>query len=206
MRTFALIIVCLGTLLFLNSCADPFNFNRDVELDELADEYGGLYVFDKKLGEEMIQREKERKEFRANSKDYYEVDKKIPQLLSNGCEYFTFFNDRKASFRFNSVEDIEFYENKLKEFMGNEVYKRTAPYLEMTSYYQCKDKKYPLTFGIDIFYDVTINGFHTDREGLHLSMNRRIYAGTKPKYIYYLINGKFVKSDEKAVSELYHVN
>ncbi|WP_072223092.1 hypothetical protein [Campylobacter coli] len=83
-----MIILSLFSLVFLSACA--FKEKKASEIETLASNYGGIYIFDKKIREEILEREKKRKEYnqwinnisasdeelRANIKKYDE--EKIP--------------------------------------------------------------------------------------------------------------------------------
>ena len=200
----SLLILTLLSLIVLSACSFGMSASNK-ELDKLADEYDGIYVFDKKLREEIIQREKERDKFMDDwfkthklftKDDLVELNNKFPQVLSNGCKYFL------EGFNFDDVPEYAYYENKIKEYMGEENYYTLRPYLGITSYYECGEKKYPLTFSAMIDYPVKKYGlFGDEAAGFRLSQWVYKKAGSKNRhrYFYYLINGKFMKSDEKAI-------
>lgn len=68
----------------------------------------------------------------------------------------------------------------------------------MSSYYKCKDKKFPLTIHTMISYIVTSYGLFGDKGIVfHLSWEHSVEAGTKPyANTFYLINGKLIEYNE----------
>ncbi|HEB7554386.1 TPA: hypothetical protein RZH69_001362, partial [Campylobacter coli] len=78
------IIFTLFTLIFLSACA--FKEKKASEIETLASNYGGIYIFDKKIREEIL--ENERKKGEAMKKmslgdDFWDqlkvIEKKFPQ-------------------------------------------------------------------------------------------------------------------------------
>lgn len=63
MKYFVLIFISLVILLPFTSCGLIQTSSADKETARIAKEYGGIYVFDKKLRDETMQREKEREEY-----------------------------------------------------------------------------------------------------------------------------------------------
>ena len=68
MKIFLLTLVSLITLIIFASCGLVYTTKGAPtrEQKELVKKYGGLYVFDRKLRDEIMQREKERKEYSQN--------------------------------------------------------------------------------------------------------------------------------------------
>lgn len=194
----SLLILTLLSLIVLSACSFGMSASNK-ELDKLNNEYGGVYIFDKKLREEIIQREKERDKFMDDwfkthklftKDDLVELNNKFPQVLSNGCKYFL------EGFNFDDVPEYAYYENKIKEYMGEQNYYTLRPFLGISSYYQCGEKKYPLTFVTRISYDIKSYGlFGDEAAGFRLSQWRTTSARGK-KYFHYLINGKFIRGEE----------
>ncbi|RTJ90670.1 hypothetical protein C3H43_10060, partial [Campylobacter jejuni] len=63
-------------------------------------------------------------ELRANIKKY-DVEKKFPQVLSNGCKYYRsdYRYKGKADFGFKDKPEFAYYEDQFKAYMGEENYK-----------------------------------------------------------------------------------
>lgn len=75
MKTFILILMGLGIAILLNACGIFFTRDTDSATQKIADEYGGIYVFDKKFRDEIIQREKDREEYRKNRSNQIDEEK-----------------------------------------------------------------------------------------------------------------------------------
>ena len=121
MKYFILIFIGLITLVIITSCGLIQTSSADKEKVRIADEYGGIYVFDKKLRDEIIQREKEREEARQKvtlGDTFWEqieaIDKNLPQILSNGCKYFA----KGLSVQEYERTDLSPYKEKIKEYTG----------------------------------------------------------------------------------------
>ncbi|MBT0825433.1 tRNA 2-selenouridine synthase [Campylobacter lari] len=143
-------------------------------------------------------------ELRANIKKY-DVEKKFPQVLSNGCKYYR--NDYnykigESNFNFDDKPEFAYYEDQFKAYMGEENYKKLRPYLGMTTYYVCEGKKYPVVFSTRFMYSKKSYGLFGD-EGRGFSFSSTRYTGVGGGSFHYFINGKFVKSDEKYNLERY---
>ena len=141
---FVAIILLLLTSIFLIACsANQANNNiNNSEIKELGKKYGGVYIFNKKFYEEIEKREAERKELsktlgdkiRSNPRkikqgdkfitiydvDMTLVDKKLPQILSNGKPYY---QRRNYSKKVVIPDDVVV---KLKNFMGETAYKLSS--------------------------------------------------------------------------------
>nr|WP_251821822.1 hypothetical protein [Campylobacter jejuni] len=211
-----MIILSLFFLVSLSACA--FKDNKASELETLASNYGGIYIFDKKIREEILENERKIKEYnqwinnisasdeelRANIKKY-DVEKKFPQVLSNGCKYYR--NDYnykigESNFNFKDKPEFAYYEDQFKAYMGEENYKKLRPYLGMTTYYVCEGKKYPVVFDTMIDYKVKSYGLFGDEgRGFSFSSISRKSAGGG--HFHYFTNGKFIKSDEKYTGQSY---
>nr|WP_232087541.1 hypothetical protein [Campylobacter sp. 2014D-0216] len=210
-----MIILSLFSLVSLSACA--FKENKASELETLASNYGGIYIFDKKIREEILENERKIKEYnqwinnisasdeelRANIKKY-DVEKKFPQVLSNGCKYYRsdYRYKGKANFGFKDKPEFAYYEDQFKAYMGEENYKKLRPYLGMTTYYVCKGKKYPVVFATMIDYKVKSYGLFGDEgRGFSFSSISRKSAGGGS--FHYFTNNKFIKSDEKYTGQSY---
>ncbi|WP_251824614.1 tRNA 2-selenouridine synthase [Campylobacter jejuni] len=206
-----MIILSLFFLVSLSACA--FKDNKASELETLASNYGGIYIFDRKAREEILQREKERDEYMDDffkTHEYFTVsdlevlNKILPQVLSNGCKYYRsdYRYKGKADFGFKDKPEFAYYEDQFKAYMGEENYKKLRPYLGMTTYYVCEGKKYPVVFDTMIDYKVKSYGLFGDEgRGFSFSSISRKSAGGG--HFHYFTNGKFIKSDEKYTGQSY---
>ncbi|RDU58794.1 hypothetical protein CQA44_12075, partial [Helicobacter sp. MIT 14-3879] len=118
-------------------------------------------------------------------------DKKYPKTLSNGCKYFAgIVSDRGDKF-----EPYKPYYQKIKEYMGEEAYNKLKYNILTTSYYKCGDKVIPITFLVTVFGTRTDYGMYGD-EGAGISFSQDSSIQANSNNIFYLINDKFVKSNE----------
>ncbi|MGH2267545.1 hypothetical protein [Campylobacter taeniopygiae] len=60
--------------------------------------------------------------------------------------------DPDYDFNFKDKSEFAYCEDKLKEYMGEENYKKVRPYMGMSTYYVCKGKKYPVVFYTRFMY------------------------------------------------------
>nr|WP_250325026.1 tRNA 2-selenouridine synthase [Campylobacter lari] len=135
------------------------------------------------------------------------IEKKFPQVLSNGCKYYRNdynydVDDPDYDFNFDDKPEFAYYEDQFKAYMGEENYKKLRPYLGMTTYYVCEGKKYPIVFATMIDYKVKSYGLFGDEgRGFSFSSISRKSAGGGS--FHYFTNGKFIKSDEKYTGQSY---
>ncbi|WP_251824156.1 tRNA 2-selenouridine synthase [Campylobacter jejuni] len=132
------------------------------------------------------------------------IEKKFPQVLSNGCKYYRsdYRYKGKADFGFKDKPEFAYYEDQFKAYMGEENYKKLRPYLGMTTYYVCEGKKYPVVFSTRFMYSKKSYGLFGD-EGRGFSFSSTRYTGVGGGHFHYFTNGKFIKSDEKYNLERY---
>ncbi|MCE3049176.1 hypothetical protein, partial [Helicobacter kayseriensis] len=122
---------------------------------------------------------------------YAGFEEKYPQTLSNGC---TYHNQAFGPYR----EYFEPYYEKIKEFVGEEAYKKLKLSLKTTSFYECGDgKKVIITIYTDILDICTQYGLFGDEgAGFRLTNNVLIQIGGSNTFE--LRNGKFEKVDKVA--------
>lgn len=200
MKYFILILISLITLIIFASYGLIQTSSADKETGRIADEYGGIYVFDKEIRDEIIQKEKEREEARQKvtlGDTFWEqresIDKNLPQILSNGCKYYI----KGPSKQELKENDWSLYYQKIKEYMGDEVYNRLKGGLRVTSYYLDKNGKViPITMLTYISTTITTYGLYGD-EGAGFRLTNSYSVDIAGDNIFYLENGKFIKSDEK---------
>ena len=81
--------------------------------------------------------------------------------------------------------------------MGEEIFKELKPDIILTSFYRDdKGIEFPLTFLVEFTWTITTYGLYGD-EGAGFRFTETRKTGTGGDNIFYLENGKFVKSDEK---------
>ena len=200
MKYFILIFISLITLVIITSCGLIQTSSADKETERIADEYGGIYVFDKEIRDEIKQREKEREEARqkvTTGDTFWEqieaIDKNLPRILSNGCKYYI----KGPSKQELHENDWSLYYQKIKEYMGEEVFNKLKRRLGVTSYYIDKNGKViPITMLTYISTTITTYGLYGD-EGAGFRLTNSYSVDIAGDNIFYLENGKFIKSDEK---------
>ncbi|WP_289748897.1 hypothetical protein [Helicobacter bilis] len=212
MNYFILAFMSLVVLFVLSACGLIQTSSADKEKIRIAEEYGGIYVFDKKLRDEIIQREKEKKEYRGkylgeyiqvgnetHFVDFTYLNNKFPQILSNGCKYYL----RGLSKQEYERTDLSPYKEKIKEYMGEEIFNKLKRGLGVTSYYIDKNGKViPITMLTYISTTITTYGLYGD-EGAGFRLTDRYSVDIAGDNIFYLENGKFIKSDEKGKGARY---
>nr|MCR4942646.1 hypothetical protein [Campylobacter sp.] len=121
-------ILLLGV--FLVSCTAKGISTK--ELERLAEQYGGVYIFDKKLEKEIDEREalrdkymddffKTHKTFKKD--DLAVMNKQVPQTLSNGKKYYTHWTEYENETG-KKTKISKNYVNKIKNFIGLENYNK----------------------------------------------------------------------------------
>lgn len=105
--------------------------------------------------------------------------------------------NREANCKFKNEPEFTYYEDKLREFVGKKNYKKSKPFLYVSSCYECKDKKrYPVAISTSIWYkyiDFELYLFEGEMFVFMRDGARRIEKGS----IYYFTDDKFVRSDKK---------
>ncbi|WP_149724157.1 tRNA 2-selenouridine synthase [Campylobacter concisus] len=180
------IILLLLTSIFLIACSanQASNNINNSEIKELGKKYGGVYIFNKKFYEEIEKREAERKELsktlgdkiRSNPRkikqgdkfitiydvDMTLVDKKLPQILSNGKPYYTDKGDYSRKFK-KQPKIAQGYSNRVKEFIGQENFNKYPPSINTEYFYiNDNDEAVPITMGVSYSYKVTNYGLFGD--------------------------------------------
>ena len=171
---FVAIILLLLTSIFLIACSANQASNKisNSELENLASKYGGVYIFNKKFYEEIEKREKERslymKDFFKNNKRNFKrddlaiMDKKLPQILSNGKPYYTDKGDYSRKFK-KQPKIAQGYSNRVKEFIGQENFNKYPPSINTEYFYiNDNDEAVPITMGVSYSYKVTNYGLYGD--------------------------------------------
>ena len=196
------IILLLLTSIFLIACSANQASNKisNSELENLASKYGGVYVFNQKFVEEIEKREKERSDymddfFKNNKRNFKRddlaiMDKKLPQILSNGKKYYTRWIDYENQTG-KKAKIPEAYVNKIIEFMGDENYNKSPnlPILVMF-YVDNNDEIIPIKLSMSYTYYRTKYGLFGDEgHGVRFKDEEQIFIRGGNKFI--LINGKF---------------
>ena len=127
------------------------------------------------------------------------VGEKFPQILPNGNKYYI----KGLSKQELEETDLNPYYQKIKEYMGEKVFKKLGDGFSVTSYYiNDENEVIPVTVATFIYDAITIYGFYGDEAaGFKLTTNDiRALSGDE---IFYLIDDKFVKTNERGENWLW---
>ena len=197
---FVAIILLLLTSIFLIACSANQASNKisNSELENLASKYGGVYVFNQKFVDEIDKREKERSDymddfFKNNKRNFKRddlaiMDKKLPQILSNGKKYYTRWIDYERETG-KKAEIPETYINKIKEFMGDDFLKEEPRIYPKYMYFDGKEMSV-IKIYLSYNYIKTKYGLFGD-ENRGISFKQDTFGTKSGDNIFYLINGKF---------------
>ena len=202
------IILLLLTSIFLIACSANQASNKisNSELENLASKYGGVYIFNQKFVEEIEKREAERKELsktlgdkiRSNPRkikqgdkfitiydvDMTLVDKKLPQILSNGKPYY---QRRNYSKKVVIPDDVVV---KLKNFMGETAYKLSSIIID--EFYFDNENLKVISLDVSFYEGYTKYGLFGD-EGRGFSLSRKDIKDISGNNKFILNNNKFEK-------------
>ena len=199
------IILLLLTSIFLIACSANQASNKisNSELENLASKYGGVYMFNQKFVDEIDKREKERSDymddfFKNNKRNFKRddlavMDKKLPQILSNGKKYYTRWIDYENQTG-KKAEIPETYINKIKEFMGDDFLKEEPRIYPKYMYFDGKEMS---VIKIYLSYDYikTKYGLFGD-ENRGISFKQDTFGVKSGDNIFYLINSKFERASK----------
>ncbi|WP_149706706.1 tRNA 2-selenouridine synthase [Campylobacter concisus] len=203
---FTAFILLLLTSIFLIACSAN-QANKKIsnsELENLAKQYGGVYIFNQKFVDEIERREAERKELSKKMKgrdlgdglyaiDPKPINEKLPRILSNGKRYYTRWIDYENQTG-KEAKVPEVYINKIKEFIGDD-FSKQRPELLMLYLYEDKDMAIPVTVRVSYTYVNTSYGLYGDEgRGFKLSKQNFVTRTSKDRFI--LINNKFIKANK----------
>lgn len=210
MKYFILIFIGLITLVIFASCGLIYTTEGapTKEQKELMEEYGGRYVFDKKIRDEIMALEKqERIERKKVSLDDPNFVKKMVALeekysiLSNGCKYYT------GLFVAYDYKKIEPYIQKIKEYMGEEAFNKLQPNILLISFYTINEngveKDIPIEISVSISWYKTTYGLYGDEgAGFRFTETRRVGLGNLFN-TFYLVDNKFIRYKEDRTKQNY---
>ncbi len=204
--------ILLLTSIFLIACSAN-QANKKIsnsELENLAKQYGGVYIFDEKFEKEIEKIEAERKELRKNTKgrdlggglyavNTKLVDEKFPQTLSNGKKYYTRWIDYENQTG-KKAKTSEVYINKIIEFIGLENFNKEKPYLDLGKLY-VDDNGEIVPISIDVYYETysTKYGLFGD-EGMGISFSKKSIVPVSGGNKFILIKQQIHKSKQGQVS------
>ena len=201
------IILLLLTSIFLIACSANQASNKisNSELENLASKYGGIYVFNQKFVEEIEKREKERSDymddfFKNNKRNFKRddlaiMDKKLPQILSNGKKYYENSTDYENQTG-KRVKIPAEYKEKVINFIGIDNYNKSKPGFDLG--YFCIDKDdniEVIDMTVDYYITKTDYGLYGD-EGMGFSFKKNRYVNISGDNKFILTNGKFVKAEK----------
>ena len=214
---FTAFILLLLTSIFLIACSAN-QANKKIsnsELENLAKQYGGIYIFDEKFEKEIERIEREREELAKNLGDkirsnprkikqgdkfitIYDVDmtlvnQKFPQTLSNGKKYYTSWLDYERDTG-KKAEVPESYTNKIKEFIGNDFLKEEPRIYPKYMYFDGKEMRI-IKIYLSYTYIETKYGLFGD-EGRGVSFTKESFGTKSGDNIFYLTNNKFIKASK----------
>jgi len=202
---FVAIILLLLTSIFLIACSANQASNKisNSELENLASKYGGVYVFNEKFVKEIEKREKERSDymddfFKNNKRNFKRddlaiMDKKLPQILSNGKKYYTRWIDYENQTG-KKAEIPEIYINKIKEFIGDD-FNKQKPELLMFYLYEDNGIAIPITVRASYTYVKTKYGLFGD-EGRGVKLSKQNFVTRTSRSEFHIINGKFERASK----------
>ena len=203
---FLAITLLLITSIFLIACSAN-QANKKIsnsELENLAKQYGGVYIFNQKFVDEIEKREKERSDymddfFKNNKRNFKRadleiMDQKLPQILSNGKKYYTSWLDYERDTG-KKAEIPEKYISKIKELMGNDNYKKSPNRPILVGFYEDNNQIVPIELSMSYTYYKTKYGLFGDEGmGIRFKDEERIFIPGGNKFI--LINNKFIKANK----------
>ena len=201
------IILLLLTSIFLIACSANQTSNKisSSELENLASKYGGIYIFNQKFVEEIDRREKERSDymdnfFKNNKRNFKRddlaiMDKKLPQILSNGKKYY----ENSIDYENQTGKKVKIpakYKEKVINFIGIDNYNKTRPGFDLG--YFCIDKDdniEVIDMTVDYYVTKTDYGLYGD-EGKGFSFKKSRYVNISGDNKFILVNDKFVKAEK----------
>ena len=198
------IILLLLTSIFLIACSANQTSNKisNSELENLASKYGGVYIFNQKFVDEIDRREKERSDymddfFKNNKRNFKRddlaiMDKKLPQILSNGNRYYLKWLDYENETG-KKVKIPDEYVNKIKEFMGSDNFNKSPKPL-LRKFYIDNGQIIPITISLTYSYQSKKYGLFGDEgAGIKFSKNETNYVLGGNKFYFDSSKNTFVK-------------
>ena len=200
------IILLLLTSIFLIACFANQASNKisNSELENLASKYGGVYIFNQKFVDEIDRREKERSDymddfFKNNKRNFKRddlaiMDKKLPQIISNGGHYYTSSIDYENQTGKRAKISKEFAD-KIKGFIGLENYNVFKPSMGLEYFYIDKDENIvPIDISVTYSYQSKKYGLFGDEgAGIKFSKSETNYVLGGNKFYFDSSKNTFVK-------------
>ncbi|WP_459820238.1 tRNA 2-selenouridine synthase [Campylobacter concisus] len=204
---FLAITLLLLTSIFLIACSAN-QANKKIsnsELENLAKQYGGVYIFDEKFVDEIERREKERSDymddfFRNNKRNFKRadleiMDQKLPQTLSNGKRYYENSTDYENQTK-KKIKIPMQYKEKVINFIGIDNYNKYKPGFDLGYFYIDQEGNIEvIDMTVDYYIVKTDYGLFGDEgRGFSFKQNRYVNISGGNKFI--LINNKFIKANK----------
>ena len=198
------IILLLLTSIFLVACSanQASNNASNSEIKELGKKYGGVYIFNRKFYDEIEKRERERSDymdnfFKNNKRNFKRddlaiMDKKLPQILSNGKRYYLKWLDYENEAG-KKVKIPDEYVNKIKEFIGDENFSKSPKPL-LRKFYIDNGQIMPITISLTYSYQSKKYGLFGDEgAGIKFSKSETNYVLGGNKFYFDSSKNTFVK-------------
>ncbi|WP_223232078.1 hypothetical protein, partial [Campylobacter concisus] len=211
------IILLLLTSIFLIACSANQASNKisNSKLENLASEYGGVYVFNQKFVDEIEKREAERKainqqilseiahisnksernaKMRELLKERYYNNPKIEQTLSNDKRYYTSSIDYENQTG-KRVKIPKEFADKIINFIGLENYNVFRPSMGLEYFYIDKDENIvPIDISVTYSYQSKKYGLFGDEgAGIKFSKSETNYVLGGNKFYFDSSKNTFVK-------------
>ena len=205
MKFTAFILLLLISIFLIACSANQANKKiSNSELENLAKQYGGVYIFNQKFVDEIERREAERKELSKKMKgrdlgdglyaiDPKPINEKLPRILSNGKKYSTRWIDYERDTG-KKAEVPEIYINKIKEFIGDDFLKEEPRIYPKYMYFDGKEMRI-IKIYLSYTYIETKYGLFGD-EGRGVSFTKESFGTKSGDNIFYLTNNKFIKANK----------
>ena len=210
MKYFILILISLITLIIFASYGLIQTSSADKETVRIADEYGGIYVFDKEIRDEIIALQKqeliERKKVSLDDPNFVKKMVALEEkysILSNGCKYYL----RGLSKQEYERTDLSPYKEKIKEYMGEEAFNKLQPNILLISFYTINEngveKDIPIEFSVSISWYKTTYGLYGDEGAGFRFTETRIEGLGNFFNTFYLVDNKFIRYKEDRTKQNY---
>ena len=164
-------ILAILALVFLIGCSarDTGNISKK-ELENLANKYGGVYVFNKKYLEEIEKREADREKLRKsidiNKENYFDgierIDKQLPQILSNGRPYYIRSSEYRRKNNKALPDTDKSYYTRIENVIGQENLKKYMPSMILGYFYMKDNKLIPISISVLYSYNIKSYGLYGD--------------------------------------------
>ncbi|WP_234400004.1 tRNA 2-selenouridine synthase [Campylobacter concisus] len=215
---FTVFILLILTSIFLIACSAN-QANKKIsnsELENLAKQYGGVYIFDEKFEKEIERQEQIRdskrkeileriktipnkneknKKMREILKTEFYDNPKMDQTLSNGKRYYENSTDYENQTK-KKIKIPTQYKEKVINFIGIDNYNKYKPGFDLG--YFCIDQEgniEVIDMTVDYYIVKTQYGLFGD-EGRGVSFAKESFGTKSGDNIFYLTNNKFIKANK----------